>query len=224
MSRARASREWPRGEKRKGSPRVAPPAAGGGKSLLRGEQVLGPHDMPAGPPPLLPSSRPPPPPRLSLPTSTTTTTTTGATTDHAIGITITRSFVHLHGTPSPDTSCPLCRPFLFYAAFLSRLLFLSSLVHSRLDSPTRVPATTSFLSSFDPGSDWTACRLFVSSLSPVRDVSMIPDQEELRFTALPLATCTPDPLIPFFSTLHPSVLLAATIIRTPVQSISLLFE
>lgn len=39
---ARASREWPRGEKRKGSPRVAPPAAGGGKSLLRGEQVLGP--------------------------------------------------------------------------------------------------------------------------------------------------------------------------------------
>lgn len=30
---ARASREWPRGEKRKGSPRVAPPAAGGGKSL-----------------------------------------------------------------------------------------------------------------------------------------------------------------------------------------------
>jgi len=30
---ARASREWPRGEKRKGSPRVAPPAAGGGKCL-----------------------------------------------------------------------------------------------------------------------------------------------------------------------------------------------
>lgn len=28
---ARASREWPRGEKRKGSPRVAPPAAGGGR-------------------------------------------------------------------------------------------------------------------------------------------------------------------------------------------------
>ena len=57
---ARASREWPRGEKRKGSPRVAPPAAGGGKSLslLRREQVSDPRDMPAGPPPpsLLPSS------------------------------------------------------------------------------------------------------------------------------------------------------------------------
>ena len=71
---ARASREWPRGEKRKGSPRVAPPAAGGGKSLSCScrEQVSGPHDMPAGPPPLPPRPlghhhhhnqhpRPPPP-------------------------------------------------------------------------------------------------------------------------------------------------------------------
>lgn len=61
---ARASREWPRGEKRKGSLRVAPPAAGGGKYLSLSFSLLpslphawnkcwscAPHDMPGGPPP-----------------------------------------------------------------------------------------------------------------------------------------------------------------------------
>lgn len=117
---ARASREWPRGEKRKGSPRVAPPAAGGGKSLSCLESKCWAHTIC----PLdhhhhrrcrvVPCSRPPP--------SSSTIASITATTADAIGITIT-------ATPSTFTRerrrrYQLSSPFV--CLFLTRWLPQSS--------------------------------------------------------------------------------------------------
>lgn len=131
---ARASREWPRGEKRKGSPRVAPPAAGGGKSLslLRRERVSDPRDMPAGPPPpsLLPSSPlgrrfHPPPGRhhRALP---------GPTMPSPVSPSPAQLRPPSRERTPPDTSCP---------PRLSRLPFSSAtlLPREQLSSSTTVP-------------------------------------------------------------------------------------